>query len=133
LTREEIYREREILSVLSRSELSSIRLEILWDFTKVVGGSDSDFPRYALSIKGLRETSNSLGIIEEMKDTIISVTQARAFFVGRKGYIGLASLYARKADTVAILLGDGTPYILCQQDASAKQHEFLLRLMSIGS
>ena len=50
------------------------------------------------------------------------LTKGRSIFTTKKGFMGLAPDSAQKGDTVAILLGGTTPYVLRQK---GDDYEFL--------
>lgn len=61
-------------------------------------------------------TREEINVLSEMTLFTEYVTKGRSIFTTKKGFMGLAPDCAQKGDTVAILLGGTTPYVLRQKD-----------------
>jgi hypothetical protein len=83
-----------------------------------------NFSRFPITTSITKSAHNSLlgfnpKSQQEMRTFIQDVTVGRCFFVTQKGYIGLGPEIARKLDSVVVLLGGQTPYVLRPKGASA--------------
>src|SRR2546421_11139664 len=56
-------------------------------------------------------------IMQEFADAVITAREGRCFFVTRAGFIGLGPEVAQEGDSVAILLGGDTCYVLREEES----------------
>jgi len=117
---------KKIYALTGEDHCAAYETTIAADLLPYSGRTDDSFNFFGFPIMTsiMKSAQNSfLGfnpkVQQEMRTFNQDVTVGRCFFITQKGYIGLGPEIARKWDSVVVLLGGQTPYVLRPKGASA--------------